>query len=68
MSMDSPDFLIPNKYPTAADCDLIEVVGSLNTGASGNSIENDFLGGENNAVTPSDSSDDFYRNFIPTNV
>ena len=68
MSMDSPDFLIPNKYPTAADCDLIEVVGSLNTGASGNSIENDFLGGENSAVTPSNSSDDFYRKFYSHTV
>lgn len=57
MNMDSPDFVLTGKYPTAGECDWIQVVGSLSTGRSRNAWENDFK--FEGADTGTD--DDFYR-------
>jgi len=57
MNMDSPDFVLTGKYPTAGDCDWVQVVGVLNTGSSRNAWENDFK--FEGADTGTD--DDFYR-------
>ena len=54
LTMDCPDFLINQEYPTAGDCDWIEVLGELGTGGSKNSYENDFI---------ADDDDHFYRKF-----
>lgn len=54
LSLDSPDFLLSGEYPTASDCDYIEVCGELGTGGSSNSYENDFI---------QDDDDHFYRKF-----
>jgi hypothetical protein len=54
MTMDSPDFALTGNYPTAGDCDWIEVLGEMGTGASRNSYENDFV---------DDTDDNFYRKY-----